>query len=159
MLKEKLTNLFFKNLNAYTLLQLIWLIAINYFLIISLFNILKPLTLSDTFNSKIETWNAIILSTIDTYKVPWIIMSSILVITGIIMLIVIESESNKYSLILSYGAYSLNVGLWSFRIIVDYLIFTISKSFFPLVITTIALLKCTSTYEKIKSHIISEDHF
>ncbi|MBE6064974.1 hypothetical protein [Clostridium cochlearium] len=131
----------FSKLNQYTLLQLLWVIAIYYFVLNSLLNFV--LTIDDvTFNmpsiNRILEYNQSILDSLQKYEIIWIGLTILLFFASIIVILVTHIIFEDYMFIRSCSRYGGDLSVWSLIIYGTYKLYIFTGSYYGIVLFAIS---------------------
>jgi len=133
----------FSKLNQYTLLQLLWVIAIYYFVLNSLLNFV--LTIDDvTFNmpsiNRILEYNQSILDSLQKYEIIWIGLTILLFFASIIVILVTHIIFEDYMFIRSCSRYGGDLSVWSLIIYGTYKLYIFTGSYYGIVLFAISVV-------------------
>ncbi|HBN06769.1 MAG TPA: hypothetical protein DD434_13435 [Bacteroidales bacterium] len=133
----------FSKLNQYTVLQLLWVIAIYYFVMNSLLDFALTID-SETIDisriNRILEYNESILSFLRKYEVIWIGFTTLLFLASIIVILVTHVLFEDYIFIRSCSRYGGDLSVWSLLIYGTYKLYILTGSYYGIVLFAISVL-------------------
>lgn len=137
----------FSKLNEYKILQLIWVIAIYYFVLNSIFDFIERfvektviITLKQSNAGNILEYNKIIINFLQEYEVEWIVLTILIFLTSIIVITVADTLFEDYIFIRSCSRYGGNLSKWSLIIYVTYKLYIFSGPYYGIVLFVISII-------------------
>ncbi|MGF7401179.1 MULTISPECIES: hypothetical protein [Clostridia] len=131
----------FSKLNQYTILQLLWVIAIYYFVLNSLLDFastIDDMTFNITSIKEILEYNQSILDFLQKYEIVWIELTILIFFASIIVILVTHIIFEDYIFIRSCSRYGGNLSLWSLMIYGTYKLYIFTGSYYGIVLFAIS---------------------
>lgn len=133
----------FSKLNQYTVLQLLWVIAIYYFVMNSLLDFALTIDSETIDISRINgilEYNESILSFLRKYEVIWIGFTTLLFLASIIVIMVTHVLFEDYIFIRSCSRYGGDLSAWSLLIYGTYKLYILTGAYYGIVLFAISVL-------------------
>ncbi|SKA87703.1 hypothetical protein SAMN05443428_10844 [Caloramator quimbayensis] len=131
----------FSKLNQYIILQLLWVIAIYYFVLNSLLDfisIIDGMTFNITSINGILEYNQSILDFLQKYEIIWIGLTILLFFASIIVILVTHTLFENYMFIRSCSKYGGELSVWSLIIYGTYKLYIFAGSYYGIVLFAIS---------------------
>lgn len=131
----------FSKLNQYKILQLLWVIAIYYFVLNSILDFISTIdgmTFNITSINGILEYNQSILDFLHKYEIIWIGLTILLFFASIIVILVTHTLFENYMFIRSCGKYGGELSVWSLIIYGTYKLYIFAGSYYGIVLFAIS---------------------
>ncbi|GAV23291.1 hypothetical protein [Carboxydothermus pertinax] len=139
---DYIKNFVFK-LNEYTLLQLLWVIAIYYFVLNSIFDFVIKIDNTAFTQSNLDRileYNKTILNFLQEYEIAWIDLTVLTFLASMIVVLVAYTLFKDYMFIRIFSIYGGVVSMWSLVIYATYKLYIFFGLYYGIVLFFISLI-------------------
>ncbi|GAV24217.1 hypothetical protein ciss_01500 [Carboxydothermus islandicus] len=134
---------FVSKLNEYTLLQLLWVIAIYYFVLNSIFDFVIKIDNTAFTQSNLDRileYNKTILNFLQDYEIAWIDLTVLTFLASMIVVLVAYTLFKDYIFIRIFSIYGGVVSMWSLIIYATYKLYIFFGLYYGIVLFFILLI-------------------